>query len=110
MFVGTTTGGNVHIFNPGSTTPSATIDLPGAIYGLQLDAAFPQNGYVYVIHTANGGNTQRLSRYTVGPDNKLVGSETILVGAGASCQVPAVEEDCIFGGGSHDAGTIRTDA
>lgn len=109
MFVATTTNGYLHVFNPGATKPSTTLDMPGALYGVQLDTEFAKNGYLYLVRTQNGHNSQRLVRYQIGKDNKLIGAEKVLVGGLTACQSPPVEEDCMSALGAHDTGTIRTD-
>ena len=109
MFVATTARGLIHIVNPGSHAPDATIDLPGAVYGIALDADFANNGYLYAVRTESDQRSQRLVRLQVGPDNRVTGPETVLVGARTSCQSPPVEEDCMSALGDHDTGTIRTD-
>jgi glucose/arabinose dehydrogenase len=109
MFVATSSGGYVHIFNPGSSKAVTKLDLLGAIYGIALDTDFARNGYLYAVRTQNGHNSQRLVRMQIGPDNKLIGGEKVLVGAGISCKNPPVEEDCMSALGAHDTGTVRSD-
>src|SRR3954467_9963220 len=70
MFVASATGGgNIWIFNPGSTTPSALRPVGGNVYGIAIDRDFAQNGYMYIARTFGGNTTQRLTRVTVKPDN-----------------------------------------
>src|SRR3954470_23480424 len=70
MFVGSAAGGGiVHIFNPGSTTPSATLSVGGNIYGIATDSNFAANHYLYIARSFGGNTSLRLTRVAINPDN-----------------------------------------
>src|SRR3954471_20370748 len=115
MFVASATGGgNIWIFNPGSTTPSALRPVGGNVYGIAIDRDFAQNGYMYIARTFGGNTTQRLTRVTVKPDNTYVNPsnpETVLLGSQSTlpCPPPSNTNDCIPAASPHDLNAVLSD-
>ncbi|RIJ77775.1 DUF1349 domain-containing protein, partial [Nakamurella silvestris] len=93
--------GQVKVINPTNKQTTVVASLPvftanesGGL-GLALDPNFATNGFIYIYHSPIGADVDRLSRFTVGPDNLFVaGSEKILL------NVPVQRAECCHHGGS----------
>jgi glucose/arabinose dehydrogenase len=120
--------GLLKVVTPGSAPQAATIlDISDhvnaygdrGLLGMAVAPDFAKTGHVYLLYTyevdhtrQDGRKTSRLTRITVGPDNKIKGKERVIVGRDGDkpCKRVSNTSDCIPADApTHAIGTVRAD-
>ena len=121
--------GVVKVVTPGSS-PEATMVLDisdqvnsyhdRGLLGLAVAHDFAATGHLYLLYTyeldatrQDGFKTSRLTRVTVGPDNRVRGGERVILGRDGRkpCKRLSNTQDCIpADGASHTVGAVRAPA
>lgn len=127
MFV-TEKAGLLKVVTPGAAPEASTVlDISGhvngygdrGLLGLAVAHDFARTGHVYLLYTyevdrlrQDGRKTARLTRVTVGPDNRVHRGERVIVGRDGSrpCRRLSNTRDCIPADApTHTIGTVRAD-
>ena len=125
MFV-TEKPGVLKVVTPGRAPEATTVlDISGhvnaygdrGLLGMAVARDFASTGHVYLLYTyevdrrrQDGRKTSRLTRVTVGPDNRVRGEERVIVGrqGGTPCKRVSNTRDCIPADAPlHVIGTVR---
>jgi glucose/arabinose dehydrogenase len=127
MFV-TEKGGVLKVVTPAGAPQATTVlDISDRVngygdrglLGLAVAHDFARTGHVYLLYTyevdrlrQDGRKTARLSRVTVGPDNRVHGGERVILGREGArpCRRVSNTRDCIPADApTHTIGTVRAD-
>ena len=127
MFV-TEKAGVLKVVTPAAAPEAVTVlDISGhvngygdrGLLGLAVARDFARSGHVYLLYTyeldrmhQDGRKTARLTRVTIGPDNRVRGAERVILGrdGGRPCKRLSNTRDCIpADAATHTVGTVRAD-
>ncbi len=82
----------------GGTTTAGTLDVTTVqefgLLGIELDADFASNGWIYLYYSPAGSDSDRVSRFTVTGNTMDLASEVVIL------EVPVQRDECCHAGGA----------